>query len=269
MDNLVLIRGGGDLASGVALRLFRAGVVPIISELAKPLTVRRSVSFAEAAFSQTMSVEGVPAQLAKSLEEAWDIRSAGQIPVLLDAELDLLSAARPMAMIDARMTKKAPEMKMEAADLVIGLGPGFVVGEHCHAVIETMRGHSLGRVLWQGRAMADTGIPGSIAKYSSDRVLRAPATGRVQAFAEIGDMLKEGDLVAQMEGKEVRAAFDGVLRGLIHPSVEVSKGMKIGDLDPRNDPAFIHLVSDKAMAIGGGVLEALLSKLDIRTSLWA
>jgi xanthine dehydrogenase accessory factor len=268
MRNLILMRGGGDLASGVALRLFLAGIIPVITELAKPLSVRRSVSFAEVVFSQAMSVEGVRAQLAKSLDDAWDIQSAGSIPVLLDANLDFSSTVRPMVIIDARMTKKTPESSLEAADLVIGLGPGFVVGEHCHAVIETMRGHSLGRVFWDGRALADTGIPGSIAKYSSDRVLRAPADGRVHAFVEIGDRIKEGDLIADVDGKEVRASFDGVLRGLIHPSVKAIKGMKIGDLDPRNDPSFIHLVSDKALAIGGGVLEALLSRPEIREKLW-
>lgn len=269
MSSTVLIRGGGDLASGAALRLVNSGIIPFIVELPKPLCVRRTVSFAEAVYGGEITIEGVSAQLVNSLDEAEDSKSEGIIPVLVDPDLSLFSRIHPLALIDARMTKQRPNIALEAADFVIGLGPGFVVGEHCHALIETMRGHQLGRVYWEGSAHANTGVPGSMAKYSLDRVLRAPADGNVLAHSQIGDKLAEGDLIAEVDGKEIRAPFDGVLRGLIHPSVDVSEGWKIADLDPRNDPSFIHQVSDKALAIGGGVLEALLSQAEIRARLWA
>jgi xanthine dehydrogenase accessory factor len=136
-------------------------------------------------------------------------------------------------------------------------------------VVETMRGHNLGRVFWQGSAQEDTGTPGSIARHGKDRILRAPSAGQTEPHAQIGQQLKAGDLIAVISGKEVRAPFDGVLRGLIHPSVQATAGMKIGDLDPRNDPSYCWRVSDKALAIGGGVLEALLTRPDVRAKLWA
>jgi xanthine dehydrogenase accessory factor len=197
------------------------------------------------------------------------IADEGEIPVLVAPNLNSLPALAPVALIDARMTKRAPEMGKDAAPLVIGLGPGFIAGENCHAVVETMRGHNLGRVLWQGSAQADTGVPGTIATYNLDRVLRAPADGRVEAAAEIGQKLKAGQLIATVAGHQLVAPFDGVLRGLVHPSLDVKKGMKIGDVDPRNDPSYCWRVSDKSLAIGGGVLEALLTKPEIRSNLWA
>lgn len=265
----VLIRGGGDLASGVALRLHRAGIKLLIVELDKPLAVRRTVSFAEAVYAGEVDVEGVVGVRIPKLSDAAAVADQGRIPVLVDPALTSLGAAKPAVLIDARMTKRPPDLVANAAELVVGLGPGFVAAENCHAVVETMRGHSLGRVIWQGGALADTGVPGSIASHSKDRVLRAPASGRVQPHAEIGQQLKSGDLIATVGEHELGAAFDGVLRGLIHPSVEVVAGMKIGDLDPRNDPSYCWRVSDKALAIGGGVLEALLTKPDLRTQLWA
>jgi xanthine dehydrogenase accessory factor len=166
------------------------------------------------------------------------------------------------------MTKKTPELEMDAADLVIGLGPGFVAGENCHAVIETNRGHTLGRVIWEGPPLADTGIPESVNHQGVSRVLRAPADGPLLAHAEIGEHLKAGQLVAEVAGRSVQAPFNGVLRGLIYPGVEVTVGLKIGDVDPRNDPRYCRLVSDKALAIGGSVLEAILSRPTLRPYLW-
>lgn len=269
MSSLVLLRGGGDLASGVALRLFRAGIRFLITELAQPLLVRRTVSFGAAVFEGALTVEGVRAQRAEDWSAAEAIWQEGQIPVLVDPHLERVEGVRPLVLIDARMTKRPPETGMKAAKLVVGLGPGFAAGENCHAVVETQRGHDLGRVIWEGAARADTGVPGSIAKVGVDRVLRAPAAGRVAGHIEIGGRVKEGGLIARVGEVEVRAPFDGVLRGLIHPSVQVEEGMKIGDLDPRGDPDFVRLVSDKALAIGGGVLEAVLSRPEIRERLWA
>jgi xanthine dehydrogenase accessory factor len=264
----VIIRGGGDLASGVAVRLHRAGIRLLIVELEKPLAVRCTVSFAQAVYSGEIEIEKVPAQKVPGYQEAEEILMKGILPVLVEPELKALVNEHPVAIIDGRMTKKGPDTNISSAQLVVGLGPGFITGVHCHAVVETLRGHNLGRVFWEGSAATDTGQPGSIVSYSVDRVLRAPAAGFLEAHAEIGQSIKKGDLIASVDGHEVRAGFDGVLRGLIHPSVELGVGMKIGDLDPRNDPSYCYRVSDKALAIGGGVLEALLTKPEIRRQLW-
>ncbi|MCL5428635.1 MAG: selenium-dependent molybdenum cofactor biosynthesis protein YqeB [Chloroflexi bacterium] len=264
----VIIRGGGDLASGVVMRLYRAGIRLVIAELKQPLAVRRTVSFAQAIYAGAIEIEGVHAKRAQSLNEAEEISSQGDIPVLVEPNLEILVAGRPLALVDARMAKREPETTPTSAQFVIGLGPGYVAGTHSHAVVETLRGHNLGRVYWEGPAAMNTGLPGSIVSYNVDRVLRAPANGFLEPRAEIGQRLKRGDLIATIHGQEVRALFDGVLRGLIHPSVELTQGMKIGDLDPRDDPSFCYRVSDKALAVGGGVLEALLTRPEIRSRLW-
>jgi len=269
MLSLVLIRGGGDLASGVAVRLHRAGIKIVIAELEKPMAVRRTVSFADAVYSGQIEIEGIIARRVQKVIVGPAVSDNGEIPVLVDPKLSSLPTLSPVVLIDARMTKKPPETGLDTAPLVIGLGPGFVAGENCDAVIETMRGHNLGRVLWEGSAQADTGVPGTIATHNLDRVLRAPADGRVEAAAEIGQQLKEDQLIATIAGQQLVAPFDGVLRGLVHPSLDAKKGMKIGDIDPRNDPSYCWRVSDKALAIGGGVLEALLTKPEIRNTLWA
>ncbi len=263
-----MIRGGGDLATGVALRLHRAGIKIVIVELEKPMAVRRTVSFAEAIYSGQTEVEGIVARRVQKVIFSMAIADEGEIPVLVDPKLTSLPTLVPAALIDARMTKRAPEVGMNVAPLVIGLGPGFIAGENCHAVVETMRGHNLGRVFWQGSAQADTGVPGTITSYNLDRVLRAPADGRVESEAEIGQQVKAGELIATLAGQPLLAPFNGVLRGLVHPSLDVHKGMKIGDVDPRNDPSFCWHVSDKSLAIGGGVLEALLTRPEIRKKLW-
>ena len=268
MSSLVLIRGGGDLASGVAVRLHRAGIRIVIAELEKPMAVRRTVSFADAVYSGQIEIESIVARRVQKVIVASTVADEGEIPVLVDPKLSSLPTLSPVALIDARMTKKPPETGKDAAPLVIGLGPGFIAGENCHAVVETMRGHNLGRVLWQGSAQADTGVPGTIATYNLDRVLRAPAAGRVEAAAEIGQQLKAGQLIATVAGQQLLAPFDGVLRGLVHPTLDVHEGMKIGDIDPRNDPSYCWRVSDKSLAIGGGVLEALLTRPEVRARLW-
>jgi xanthine dehydrogenase accessory factor len=268
MPSLVILRGGGDLATGVALRLHHAGIRVLITEIEKPLAVRRTVAFAEAIYSGRVEIEGVLGQRISKPSEAADLIETGTIPVLVDPMLSTLTGIVHKVIVDARMTKRAPDVVANAAELLVGLGPGFVAGENCHAVVETMRGHSLGRVFWKGSAQANSGIPGSIAQHSKDRVLRAPAKGLVQAHAEIGQQLKAGDLIAVVSGQEVLSPYDGVLRGLIHSSVEVHTGMKIGDLDPRNDASFCWRVSDKSLSVGGGVLEAVLTRPDIRAGLW-
>jgi xanthine dehydrogenase accessory factor len=272
MSLITLIRGGGDLASGVALRLYRAGLRLIITELPQPLVVRRYVSFAEAVYASRWQVEGVTAILASDLQQAFEIISAGHIPVLVDpdagrlAELHALQA--PLVLIDARMTKLPLETSLSAASLVIGLGPGCVAGLNCHAVIETNRGHQLGRVIWQGATESDTGVPDIVLNQGGSRVLRAPGQGYIQTCVQIGDHVASGQVIAEIDGISVIAPFAGVVRGLIHPGLPVWAGLKIGDVDPRDDPRFCYLVSDKALAVGGGVLEAILSSAPLRPYLW-
>lgn len=268
MTPTVLVRGGGDLATGVAARLHRAGLIVLVTELAQPLVVRRKAAFAEAVFSSQTTVEGISARRAQSLAEAEAILAAGEIPVLVDPALECLPGLRPLVLVDARLMKRPPETGLDAAPLVVGLGPGFTAGVDCHAVVETMRGHNLGRVLWQGRAAANTGLPEKVGEQQAQRVLRAPAAGELHALVEIGSLLDAGDPIAEVGGMVVAAPFAGVLRGLLHPGLAVQPGMKIGDLDPRRDPAFCTAISDKALAIGGGVLEAVLTRPAIRSQLW-
>lgn len=269
----LLLRGGGDLASGVALRLQRAGLRLVITELAQPLVVRRSVSFAEAVFQGVISVEGVTARRIDAVGEAGlaQIQTAwlnDEIPILVDPQAEAARGLQPLVWVDGRMIKQPPETDLHVAPLVIGLGPGFIAGANCHAVIETRRGAHLGRVVWQGGPEPDTGIPESVGNFGKERVLRAPVEGFLAARAQIGDLLTAGQPVAEVGGVTVVAPFAGVLRGLVHPGLFIQKGMKIGDVDPRADPQLCHLVSDKSLAVGGGVLEAILSRPQLRAQLW-
>lgn len=263
MSDLILIRGGGDLASGVALRLYRAGFSIVITELPQPLAVRRSVSFAEAVYSGETIVEDVSARRAETAAEAFSIAQQGRIAVLVDPPAAILNDGQFTALVDARLTKQPPDTALSSAPLTIGLGPGFVTGENVHAVVETQRGHTLGRVYWRGSASADSGQP----EGDPRRVLRAPTDGALIAHVEIGQHIEEGQVIAEVARQLVVAPFKGVLRGLIHPGIEVPKGMKIGDVDPRDNPEYCFLVSDKALSIGGGVLEAVLSHKDLRNHL--
>ena len=263
MTNLIL-RGGGDLASGVALRCFRAGLRPLITELPQPLAVRRTVCFAEAIYAGSVQVEEVIGRRVNTPDEIRAAWQANEIPVLDDPACEIRHQFPPTILIDARMTKQPPDLGREAAELVIGLGPGFSAGDHCHAVIETNRGHFMGRVIWDGPAQTDTGIPEGVAQQQADRVLRAPSDGILFAYAEIGDILENGQAIAQVGEVPLIAPFRGLLRGLIHPGIPVRAGMKIGDLDPRCDPRHALFVSEKSLAIGGGILEAILSRPDIR-----
>jgi xanthine dehydrogenase accessory factor len=275
MPLLIYLRGGGDLASGVALRLHRAGLRVVIAELPHPLVVRRLVSFANAIFEGQTQVEEVQARRVAGVEPTLAALEAGIIPLVVDPQARLLDELRqalapgtPIVLVDGRMLKQAPDLEPHIAELVIGLGPGFIAGENCHAVIETKRGHYLGRVIWEGIPEADTGVPESVSHHGASRVLRAPAHGPLVAHAKIGDHLEPDQLVAEVAGQPVGAPFRGVLRGLMYPGSEVWKGLKIGDVDPRDDPRYCRLVSDKSLAIGGAVLEALLSRPRLRPHLW-
>lgn len=268
MNAKILIRGGGDLASGVAARLHRAGLKVLVTELPQPLVVRRLVSFAEAVYAGTTRVEEITGRKAVDLAAAYQIQSDGDVAVMVDPGLACLDEFSPLVLVDARMTKRIPGERPRNVPLVIGLGPGFTAGKDCDAVVETMRGHSLGRVIWQGQALADTGIPETVGGRDAERVLRAPADGKLVTHAVIGDVVRQGDLLAESGGEKLFAPFDGVVRGLLREQLEVRGGMKIGDLDPRMDPKFCKMISDKSLSIGGGVLEAILSKEAIRAKLF-
>ncbi len=261
MNPLILIRGGGDLASGVALRLHRIGFQVAILELDKPLAVRRAVSFSEAVYEGTQIVEGVTARLV-SADQFQVALEAGEIPLLIDPQVNalnnqFLTSPASTFVIDARLTKTEPQPLPNRVALHIGLGPGFSAGVNCHAVVETMRGHTLGRVYWEGQTEPDSRQPDGDAR----RVLRSPADGTLQALKAIGDFCKEGETIATVNDAPIVSPFDGILRGLIHPKAPIVAGMKIGDVDSRNDPSLIHFVSDKALAVAGGVIEAVLIKL--------
>jgi xanthine dehydrogenase accessory factor len=264
---IVMIRGGGDLASGIAIRLQRCGIRVIIAELPEPLVVRRMVSFAEAVHLGENKVENVVGHLISDLSEVDKVWDRGRIPVLVDPELESLSNLKPNVVVDARMRKKPPETGLDLAPLVIGLGPGFTAGVNCHAVIETNRGHNMGCVYWEGSPEEDTGIPGSVQGYEAERVLRAAGQGPLETMVEIGDLVQKGQVLARSGGREVKAPFDGAVRGLLRNGTFLKQGMKIGDVDPRSDPAFAWIVSDKSRCLGGAVLEAILSREELRSKL--
>lgn len=268
MAAVVLVRGGGDLASGVILRLFRMGLQVVVTELAQPLAVRRLVSFCEAVYSGEITIEGVTGRLAASPLEAVRLVDEGIVPVMVDPGAGSRFEIQPLILIDARMTKQAPDMDMSAAPLVIGLGPGFEAGRNCHAVIETRRGPYLGRVIWSGQADADTGLPEVVISHREDRVLRAARAGVFTASVSLGDIVEQDQEIACIDGEPIRARFRGVVRGLIESGIIVTPGLKVGDIDPRSDPRLARLVSDKSLAVAGGVMEAVLSQSDIRSRLW-
>lgn len=255
---LVIIRGAGDLATGVALRLHRAGVRVVMTDIPRPTAIRRTVCFSEAIAHGRCTVEDVAAERADTPEAALAALSKGVIPVLPDPEGRCIASLRPDAVVDAILAKRNLGTRITDAPVVIGVGPGFTAGVDCHAVVETMRGHYLGRVILHGSAIPNTGIPGLIGGFAGERVLRAPADGRFHALVAIGAQVREGDVAATVDGVPMVCTLSGVLRGILAEGTEVTAGMKAGDIDPRCEQAHCHCASDKALAVGGGVLEALL-----------
>ncbi len=258
-NSLILIKGAGDLASGIAYRLKRSGFPLMMTELATPTMVRRAVSFGDVVYNYETTIEGVQARRAASTDEALMLSLSDIIPVIVDTDGSSVQSYQPQILVDAIMAKKNTGTKLQDAPYVIALGPGFVAQKDCHAVIETKRGHNLGRVLYYGEAEPNTGIPGEVRGHTDNRVLRAPTNGQVKPYVAIGDIIKKGQLIATVDGQAVQAPFDGVLRGLVHQNVTVQTGFKIGDLDPRGNIEHCFTISDKALAIGGGVLEAILA----------
>jgi len=264
---LVLLRGGGDLATGVAARLWRSGFQVVVAEMEQPLAVRRLVSLAEAVFEGEVIVEDLRGLRAEQASEAHEILGQGAIPVLVDPTAESRHELAPAAIVDARMTKSGPSLPVNSASMMVGLGPGFTADKDVHAVVETKRGHRMGRVYWEGPAQPDTGVADLVNGKGVERVLRAPADGIFEPIAEIGSLVASGARLAEINDVQIVAAFDGALRGLLHGGIEVSSGTKVGDLDPRGDLSVCSLISDKSLAVGGGVLEALLSMRSIREQL--
>lgn len=254
---LVCIRGAGDLATGIALRLHRAGVSVAMFDIAEPTCIRRTVAFSEAIRCGSAQVEDVRARLGETADEIRSIVGAGEVAVAVDPEARLVAELAPDAVVDAILAKRNLGTAIDMAPVVIGVGPGFTAGADCHAAVETKRGHYLGRVLYSGSPIANTGVPGIIAGVGAARVLRSPADGPFECVRAIGDTVRAGDVVGRVAGKPMLATIDGVLRGLLAPGVPAHTGMKAGDIDPRGDASFCRTVSDKATAVGGGVLEAL------------
>lgn len=260
-DQLVVVRGGGDLGSGSVLRLWRAGFPVVVLETANPIAVRRTVAFAEAVYDGSAGVEDAMAYRVDSVAASRARLQRCEIPVLVDPRAESLTDLQPRVVVDAIMAKHNRGTHRAMAPLVVGLGPGFTAGVDVHAVVETNRGPCLGRVIWEGCAEPNTGSPGAVAGRTGERVLRAPRCGRLETLRDIGGIVGAGEVVATVEGDPIRAAFPGLLRGLARNGIQVERGMKVGDIDPRREPELCRLVSDKALAIAGGVLESILISL--------
>lgn len=255
-NGTVIVRGGGDLATGIIYRLWRVGCRVLSLEVERPLVVRRTVSVAQAVFDGQCHVEEMPVRRISSLDE---FGSRNVISVMVDPYGDSIDAVRPSVLVDATMVKRNLGTHIDMAPLVVGVGPGFTAGVDVHCVVETKRGHYLGRLITEGAAIPNTGIPGMEMGYTTERLLRAPSDGYVAPVGEIGSHVEPGDIVARVTGVPVKANIAGVLRGLIHPSVYVTRGLKIGDVDPRDEYSHCFSITDKALAIAGGVLEALMT----------
>lgn len=259
-DLIILVKGGGEMATGVAHRLTRSGFRVCLTEIPRPLAVRRAVSFCEAVFDGQVKVEGLLAQRVAGKEEISRAWQEGKVPVVVDPECAILRVLNPDVLVDAILAKRNTGTRTTDAPLVIGLGPGFRAQEDAHFVIETNRGHRLGKVIEEGEAEPDTGIPGEISGYTWERVLKAPVNGKFEGKKRIGDRVEKGEVVAEVEGIPLDSKVAGVLRGILRDGVQVWEQMKVGDIDPRSVREYCFIISEKARAIGGGVLEAVLMR---------
>ena len=255
---LVMIKGAGDIASGIALRLWRAGINVVMTDLPKPSSIRRTVCFSEAVYRGGTKVEEVHARLAADAADALRLLEENILPVIVDPKAESAKELHPDVIVDAILAKENLGTAITDAPGVVGVGPGFTAGTDCHAVVETMRGHTLGRVIYSGSTLPNTNIPGLIGGFAGERVLRAPCDGIFTAVHRIGDTVEEGETIGFVEGQPMKCTISGVLRGVLDNGVPVKKGMKSGDVDPRCKPEYCTTISDKALAVGGGVVEAVL-----------
>ncbi|MGI6128757.1 MAG: selenium-dependent molybdenum cofactor biosynthesis protein YqeB [bacterium] len=260
-ERWAVVRGAGDLGTGVAYSLLQAGFRVITTEVAQPLVVRRTVAFAEAVYSGSIKVQGIIAQAVKNCTEARRLVSQGIVPVVVDPEGNILAHVKPMVVVDAIMAKKNTGTAITDAPVVIGLGPGLVAGKDVHAVIETCRGPYLGNIIYEGAALPNSGTPGAIEGRTWERLLKAPVAGVVSTGAKIGDMVKKDDTVAYVGTVPVLSKLDGVLRGMVHSGLYVEAGTKIGDVDPRGDESLCYRISDKALKVGESATRAALQLL--------
>ncbi len=264
MNNLIIVRGGGDLATGTIYKLYKSGFRVLVLEIANPSAIRRNVAFSEAVYRGIQTVEDMTCVLAGNVEEAAELLEQGKLVMLVDPQGDSISRLKPMAVVDGILAKKNLGTRRNMAPITVALGPGFEAGKDVDAVVETMRGHSLGRVIYQGSAIPDTGIPGAIAGHTKDRVIHSPGAGVMRNVCQVTDTVKKGELIAEIEQQDgtvlpVEATIDGLLRGLIRDGYPVTKGFKIADIDPRlQEYNNCFTISDKARCIAGGVLEAIL-----------
>ena len=262
-NNLIIIRGAGDLATAVAIRLHNSGFRVICLETDKPTVIRRTVSFAQAVFDGKACVEGVSARLV-SIDDIDKAFSEDAIPVIVDPSGESIRTLRPAVLIDAIIAKKNLGTSKDMAPFTVALGPGFVAGEDVDCVIETARGHNLARLIYSGSAAPNTGIPGNIEGFTSERVIHSPCSGTFHAVRNIGDIVSKGDVIAKVGDTPVCATIDGMIRGLLHDGIDVPEHFKIADIDPRGSRANYLTCSDKARALGGAVLEAVMNYLSGR-----
>jgi xanthine dehydrogenase accessory factor len=253
----ILIKGAGDLASGVACVLHRAGFPVIMTEIEQPTCVRRKVSFAEAVYEKEITVEGVQGIRTDHLQQAMDIIEQGKIAVMVDSQGYTLKKIHPYVFIEATLSKKYTGTSKKDADIVIALGPGFEAGKDVHAVVETQRGRELGKVILSGYATPNTGIPGNVMGFTSERVLRAPAQGKFCSILDIGDLVEAGQIIGYVDQYPVTPVIGGVIRGLLRSGLFVPLGMKLGDIHPEPNKDVCTKVTDKAWTVGEGVLQAI------------
>jgi len=257
-NHVIIVRGGGDIGSGVIWRLRRVGFPVIVTELERPLTIRRTVAFSTAVTEGSITIEGIDGVRVTSGAEALDVAATGSVPVLISPEIPDVGAS---VVVDARLAKRNLGTSRDQAPFVVALGPGFSAGGDCDAIIETMRGHDLGRVIWDGPAIPNTGVPGVIGGESGKRVIHAPLSGDLTWDAHFGEDVAEAQQLGRIDDTPVMSATAGTVRGLLADG-PVTEGLKIADIDPRFDPSAIGRISDKALSVGGGVLEAILVWLD-------
>ena len=256
--NIIIVRGGGDIATGTIYKLHQSGYPVLVTEIANPSAIRRQVAFSEAVYEKSYTVEGVTCYFAENLTRAYELLKQRKVALMIDPDGAVIREVKPAAVVDGILAKKNLGTKIEDAPIVIGVGPGFTAGIDCHFVVETKRGHDLGRVITEGTAIPNTGVPGMIAGYAKERLICASGEGRFEPKAEIGDCVEKGQLVAMCGKNPVYAQMSGMIRGMLPEGIVVSKGMKCGDIDARREYAYCFTISDKARAVGGGVLEAIL-----------
>lgn len=257
---LVVIKGAGDLASGIAYRLKKCGFNIVMTETQYPTVIRHTVAFASAVYMGTASVEDEIAVLCKDIETIEGVLKQQKIAVIVDEKARCIKELKPDVVVDAIIAKYNLGTHIMDAKKVIGVGPGFTVGKDCHFVIETKRGHDLGRVRAEGSAFPNTGIPGNIGGYTNERIIRAPQDGVFQPKVAVGQLVEASEIIAYVDDTPIYAALTGVVRGILFKPMQVKKGFKCGDIDPRGNRDYCYTISDKARAIGGGVLEAILRK---------